>query len=403
MGGIHVIEPKKLLIIGNGFDLAHGLPTSYVDFMEFSKRLKIIFTYQNSFVLYSSTYLENWDGNDFLKGQLKNIFVKRTKITSPQDNKLYTSNDKILDIFWDNLNNNIWWEYFVILLKNRLIKGENWIDFESEISEIIKWIDEIFTKTDVSYEQLKNAMIMGLKGTEKTQIFGNKSTIMKLPKDCTIKEFINQLYNDLERLIDALNIYLSYFVENIKISQLDLISEINPDYVISFNYTDTYQRTYNSHIPVCYIHGFCDSGNRKSNMVLGIDEYWEDDKKDSHTNMAIFKKFVQRIRKKNSTKYRVWIDEAEENNIKYFKSTPSRPKASLEVYMFGHSLDITDKDILFDFLNPFFTSITIYPYNYLDEGKLISNIIKIIGEDILIDKSTSNPSRFNTYCQDNNN
>lgn len=27
---------KKILIIGNGFDLAHGLPTNYSDFLAFS-------------------------------------------------------------------------------------------------------------------------------------------------------------------------------------------------------------------------------------------------------------------------------------------------------------------------------------------------------------------------------
>lgn len=36
--------PKKILIIGNGFDLAHGLPTRYSDFLEFAKRLMYIYT-----------------------------------------------------------------------------------------------------------------------------------------------------------------------------------------------------------------------------------------------------------------------------------------------------------------------------------------------------------------------
>lgn len=33
---------KNLLIIGNGFDLAQGLPTSYRDFMEFAEAFRYI-------------------------------------------------------------------------------------------------------------------------------------------------------------------------------------------------------------------------------------------------------------------------------------------------------------------------------------------------------------------------
>lgn len=31
-----------ILVIGNGFDLAHGLPTKYVDFLEFVKVIRQI-------------------------------------------------------------------------------------------------------------------------------------------------------------------------------------------------------------------------------------------------------------------------------------------------------------------------------------------------------------------------
>ena len=34
----------NILVIGNGFDLAHGLPTKYWDFMLFIKSIKILKT-----------------------------------------------------------------------------------------------------------------------------------------------------------------------------------------------------------------------------------------------------------------------------------------------------------------------------------------------------------------------
>ena len=42
----------NILLIGNGFDLAHGLPTKYTDFLEFVKMIKII-KEKNNICLYS--------------------------------------------------------------------------------------------------------------------------------------------------------------------------------------------------------------------------------------------------------------------------------------------------------------------------------------------------------------
>lgn len=36
------IKGKKILLIGNGFDLAHGLPTSYSYFLDFCDKIKEI-------------------------------------------------------------------------------------------------------------------------------------------------------------------------------------------------------------------------------------------------------------------------------------------------------------------------------------------------------------------------
>lgn len=38
----------KILLIGNGFDLAHKLPTRYKDFLDFCDKAKKIYTYVES-------------------------------------------------------------------------------------------------------------------------------------------------------------------------------------------------------------------------------------------------------------------------------------------------------------------------------------------------------------------
>lgn len=39
---------KKILILGNGFDLAHGLPTKYSHFLDFCQRVEEIWCYGTS-------------------------------------------------------------------------------------------------------------------------------------------------------------------------------------------------------------------------------------------------------------------------------------------------------------------------------------------------------------------
>ena len=55
-----------------------------------------------------------------------------------------------------------------------------------------------------------------------------------------------------------------------------------------------------------HIHGNAEA-NRKAdqnNMVLGINEYWENDDKSVHTNFNLYKKFVQRIIKETGIIYK---------------------------------------------------------------------------------------------------
>lgn len=89
--------------------------------------------------------------------------------------------------------------------------------------------------------------------------------------------------------------------------------------------------------------------------------------------ILFFKKFYQRIYKETGNKYKEWVD-----TIRHYSG--SNHKLSI----FGHSLDITDKDVLCDLILNDNVFTTIY---YLDKdmmGKQIVNLVKIIGQDELI-------------------
>ena len=78
----------EILIIGNGFDLEHNLPTSYKDFLEFCRRVRRIYTYKKDAILctYVKDNLEDWEIDTYIKEKLanafkgiKNIVTKRIK------------------------------------------------------------------------------------------------------------------------------------------------------------------------------------------------------------------------------------------------------------------------------------------------------------------------------------
>ena len=119
---------------------------------------------------------------------------------------------------------------------------------------------------------------------------------------------------------------------------------------------------------------------------------------------CIFKKFVQRLRKHNDVSYASWAREIEkrgkdtslvkltlvdEDTLLAGESTST--ENNTDIYIYGHSLDITDKDILQRFMISKYTNVHVFARNKEAEEKLIANLIRIMGEDTIIKKSTTNP------------
>ena len=188
---------------------------------------------------------------------------------------------------------------------------------------------------------------------------------------------------DLDSLIRALEIYISGFINKIEgLQKNDDIKDINPDCVLSFNYSNTYERIYgqSNKIKYDYIHGKADINNNVEtcNLVLGIDEYLEDHDRDEKLEFLAFKKFYQRIYKSTDSSYMEWIDEIHRNFLITYK-----------LYIFGHSLDKTDKDILALLICNDNVQTKIYYHRKSNDdkkelGKLIRNLVRVIGAKELI-------------------
>lgn len=88
----------------------------------------------------------------------------------------------------------------------------------------------------------------------------------------TYKQLIVRLEDDLNKLIRILEIYLAEYVNIINdVEECLDIQGINPDCVLSFNYSNTYERLYGNakKIDYNYIHGKADINNtiETNNMV----------------------------------------------------------------------------------------------------------------------------------------
>ena len=353
----------KTLVLGNGFNIDHELPTKYKDFLCFVEVIKEI------------QILEE-------KGDFSS-YILDTELKKYVYNLLYLDDKKktkfeVLSL----LESNIWIDYF-LNVKGEF--GENWIDFEAEISHVVQELENV--KDYVIDEMRKGVKVTDVPDFMKKRLDKLSPNAVGIYKDGNEREmydFISKWVNDLKRMIHLLEIYLDDYVQKIKKACLSPdIYELNPDRVISFNYTNTYEKIYSykrNGIKYNYIHGksSSDSSVDTCNMVLGIDEYLDNDRRNQKTEFIQFKKYFQRIHKKTDCEYVYWFDK----ELRTEKSEKNRE----EVFIFGHSLDITDGDVLSTIINCPNTYVTIFYHDDVDYGKQITNLVSLLGQDIMLSK-----------------
>lgn len=366
-----VVMGKNILLLGNGFDLANRLPTTYRDFLEFCEKISVIYTEDN--LDNYEKHIKDWRFNESIKEDIIDAFESRefgkTEVRT---------NNQYLDELFGCIHKNLWYYHFQHTLKRRTNIGDNWIDFESEISYRVIQIDS----KDVSSENKMFSNILILY----TNMFEKELTDLNKPQE--FKAFVSILYDDLNKFTRALEIYLSAFVSHVKVKKVRDFNGKMFDYILSFNYTSTFERHYKSKMAkgaeLCYLHGKAKRSStiETCNLVLGIDEYLTGEEKNTQSYYLPFKKFYQRIIKGTENNYSKWLDEIHNSSEDVF-----------ELHIFGHSLDETDKDILKKFILNDNVHTKIYYYrkhenDKADFGNKIKNLINIMGPDELIRRTS---------------
>jgi len=382
----------KILMIGNGFDLAHGLRTGYKDFMSF---LEFVCDVDRKIKSKNGSVMDWNDDNAKVsvilepykkayrlgrKGGFKTSERTFYKLLLKETEKFFRNWEKSKISILDNL----WFIHFKAR-KAELKERNKWIDFEAEICDVIKEVDNCYDE-EADYIKLKTSstiLFEIIKAFEGFEGGRNAASGVKGSKYENLKE---TLLKDLNGLTNLFEMYLNCIVseQSTRIVSPDIAGDtINA--VISFNYTDNFVRHYEINNPkgkevtdyVDYIHGEArkrgECNPEENTMILGIDDYLDENECDINTTFIRFKKYFQRIHKKTGNKYKNWLEERSITD-------------EHDLYIFGHSLGMSDRDIIKELIIRERVKTTIYYHNDESYAEKIENLVKIIGKDELIRK-----------------
>ena len=376
----------NILLLGNGFDLHHKFPTAYIDFLHTIKFL--VEHYDESTMKTVASVF----GDERLKSKCKNIanshaeyeyFYKETPLDG---NEIKSSIEKS--------QNNMWFKYFSTAVEKEL----TWIDFEKEISEVISAFREFFSCNEVQFafetrfkneknkfiirrfdffvEKVPNTILAGAGQayTVKTE-YKKENPVASKIYEIDKEKIITELYLSLRELTDLLKSYLKLFIDGAITEMEDLQFTIKNDsypdlgYVFTFNYTNTIEKLYTTEDVVFHIHG-----NVDENIVLGVNPDKYDEFEDMDTSFLRFKKYFQRVFYRADVGYRKAINEV----VEIFHGAPSYAK-DITVYVIGHSLDETDKDVIQEIFG-LATKIKIFYHKDEVVGDYIKNLVAIYGK-----------------------
>lgn len=350
---------KNVLVIGNGFDIAHGLYTKYIDFYNFCNAIKRVIDDKREIAI----------REDIKEKLLKSEFMKST--ANIINNKKIV-NDEILEKMIKICKDNYW----LNCIKERNLSNDpHWCDIEGVIADEISkfsYVTKKYSSTKVRSQALMNESreIISIykkiiNYTQEKQSFKTSVYLLK-----------EKLLSDLNDLTWMLEIYLSKFL-NRKSKTYKFFETLNIDYIINFNYTDTYNKLYKKNIPTHFIHGKIRNNDKDAmNMVFGIGDSINEE--DNNYEFIEFQKYYQRIIYKTGNDYAKWLDNDEIMNI----------------FIFGHSVNEVDGDIIERLITRKHTNIYIYYYDQQALNSIVANLTRILGKDMIIDYTNKNKIVF---------
>ncbi|HUM51123.1 MAG TPA: AbiH family protein [Chitinophagales bacterium] len=316
---------NRLILIGNGFDLAHGLKTSYHDFiLDYLKEcLKIAIKDDND----NNPSIYNDNNILGYNDELIDVYVSRKlksfstvkfsdeKITQVINNIINAKDvHNILDIIKDSIIIIRYKENgFSLALFNECIT-KNWVDIESIYYEELK-------KAYKSHADFKMGKTDDRQSIERLKLLNNQLDYLKEKLEAYLVKV--QLSN--KTIINGLsNIFsMSAFYAHEDFEKKTM--------VLNFNYTETPKQYLSSDMEIINIHG--ELGNNNNPIIFGYgDEVDKNYKEIEDLNENEFFKHIKSFDYFKTVNYR--------NLLRFIEST------RFEVFILGHSCGLSDRTML---------------------------------------------------------
>lgn len=410
----------NILIVGNGFDLSHYLPTKYDHFMVAMLAIEN-WDESKGEMGFDDLFKELYEKEDYFFGYTKAIYkIEEVKI----------SVDEIKNLK-NQLKENGWYQYFLDHVK----EVKTWIDFETKIEEALNCVTIFFdcikevylkeNKLDLIIktsgyrnnqhdnkfvylnEKISNALFsIRLFDKKFYRVENDRGALKKVYSqnelekyDYFIKsEFLKDFkaynaYNEVD-CINFLNQQLEDFIKLFNFYIEDLIKKLTPknnfktlksnDYdlteiahIYSFNYTQSYLDFYNLDTKTDFLHG---RSGKDQNMVLGISELNDDVLK--RIKAYGFTKYHQKLMK--GTDYIFLRSNSEYADLFYPRGIGSHHLINVNIW--GHSLDISDEDYvqeIFSFNDQSYPNVRVivFYFNHTAKFSLLANLLHILGKE----------------------
>lgn len=279
---------NNILVIGNGFDRAHGLKTSYSDFINFYNFIsnhKEFFKNNTSKLKEELEKAMNVEYSDVKINYLRENFKDEKSIEEIGKNSWFNLIQKCIDDIkpeWSNL------EHFIGLAMKCLCKMENNVDIDFHEYDDYAYNHEIYDTLDKDFKNLSR-------------------TNSDLEDFRLIRKLTEKYIKDFKSFSEYLGLYLKHYLNDVKY-KIDGFTGLSNNYnfVLSFNYTNTFSNVYKpDNKSIHFIHG---STKNISKLVFGTDTEIEcivDDRKLAYES---FRKYFQRIVYGTGNTYKEWLN-----------------------------------------------------------------------------------------------
>jgi hypothetical protein len=346
---------NKIILIGNGFDLAHKLKTKYNDFINY------FWKNEAELLIKEHIKITNDPANRETRPSFfdyKDDFISISNVRySPKKIQVASTNEEgfhyfkyILSFLGGNLQQN--YQIHSLFLEQITNQSfENWVDIEYEYYNSL--LECVNGKRKYGIEKLNAEFSNITKALEKYLSIQMENEVVLSDK---IKEHIKSIIKP----VDVKGYYASNFDDSILI--------------LNFNYSNVIERYLNNYFQFCknnvkclYIHGQLNNSN--NSIIFGYGDELDDNYK--LIENAVDNNYLDNVKSIRYSKTR-----------NYKEMLEFIEPAGYEIYIMGHSCGISDKTLLntlFEHknclsINIFYHKINDNTDNYMDIYKNISRI-----------------------------